>query len=69
MDKIAWQENLLSDRNMTVHQIGPQGRILFVVSAFGFGIPSIGGFWAQSGRTIMTFACLVFSIPQSWMDT
>lgn len=48
---------------MTNHQINFVGWILFVVSAVGFCIASIGNFWAMFGSVFFLVACLVFMIP------
>ena len=48
---------------MTNHQINFFGWILFVVSAIGFCIASIGNFWAMFGSVFFLLACLVFMIP------
>jgi len=48
---------------MTNHQINFVGWILFVVSAIGFCIASIGHFWAMFGSVFFLLACLIFMIP------
>lgn len=48
---------------MTDHQINFLGWILFLVSAVGFCIASIGHFWAMFGSLFFLVACLVFMIP------
>jgi hypothetical protein len=45
------------------HQINFVGWILFVISAAGFCIASIGSFWAMFGSVFFLIACLVFIIP------
>ena len=39
------------------------GWVLFIVSAIGFTISSIGSFWAMFGSPFFLFACFVFLIP------
>ena len=39
------------------------GWILFIRSAIGFLISSIGNFWAMFGSIFFFVACLVFLIP------
>ena len=46
--------------NNTINLIG---WILFIISAIGFVISSIGSFWAIFGRVLSPVACLVFLIP------
>lgn len=48
---------------MTDIQITLLGWALFVVSAAGFCIASIGNFRAMSGSAFLLLACLVFLIP------
>lgn len=48
---------------MTDHHINFTGWILFVISAIGFCIASIGNFWAMFGSVFFLLACLVFMIP------
>ncbi|MEP1962127.1 cytochrome oxidase subunit III [Tateyamaria sp.] len=48
---------------MSNHQITFIGWILFVISALGFCIASIGSFWAMFGSVFFLVACLVFMIP------
>lgn len=48
---------------MTNNQINFIGWILFVLSAVGFIIASIGNFWAMTGSVFFLLACLVFMIP------
>ena len=48
---------------MSDHQINFLGWILFVISAIGFCIASIGHFWAMFGSVFFLVACLVFMIP------
>lgn len=48
---------------MSNHQINFLGWILFVVSALGFCIASIGSFWAMFGSVFFLAACIVFMIP------
>lgn len=48
---------------MTNHRINFIGWTLFVVSAIGFCIASIGHFWAMFGSAFFLLACLVFMIP------
>ena len=39
------------------------GWSLFVISAIGFTISSIGNFWAMFGSLFFLIACIVFLIP------
>ena len=39
------------------------GWSLFVISAIGFTISSIGNFWALFGSLFFLIACIVFLIP------
>jgi hypothetical protein len=39
------------------------GWMLFIVSAIGFCIASIGSFWSMFGSIFFLIACLVFLIP------
>ena len=39
------------------------GWILFIISASGFTISSIGSFWAMFGSLFFLVACLIFLIP------
>ena len=39
------------------------GWSLFIVSAFGFIISSIGNFWAMFGGIFFLLACIIFLIP------
>ena len=39
------------------------GWLLFIVSAIGFCIASIGSFWSMFGSIFFLIACLVFLIP------
>ncbi len=48
---------------MTNHQLNFIGWILFVLSAIGFCIASIGNFWGMVGSVFFLLACLVFMIP------
>ncbi|MFD0860206.1 cytochrome oxidase subunit III [Roseovarius aquimarinus] len=49
--------------DMSDHQINFLGWGLFLVSAVGFCIASIGHFWAMFGSVFFLVACLVFMIP------
>ena len=46
--------------NNTINLIG---WILFIISAIGFVIYSIGSFWAIFSSVLFLVACLVFLIP------
>ena len=46
--------------NNTINLIGWN---LFIISAIGFVISSIGSFWAMFGGVLLLVACLVFLIP------
>lgn len=48
---------------MTNHQINFIGWLLFVISAIGFCIASIGNFWGMFGSVFFLLACLVFMVP------
>ncbi|EBA02043.1 hypothetical protein RB2150_10634 [Rhodobacterales bacterium HTCC2150] len=48
---------------MNNRQINLLGWILFIVSAVGFCIASIGSFWGMFGSVFFLIACLVFLIP------
>lgn len=48
---------------MTDDQINFIGWILFVISAIGFCIASIGDFWAMFGSVFFLIACFVFMFP------
>ena len=39
------------------------GWVLFIVSAIGFTISSIGNFWAMFGSIFFFVACIIFLIP------
>jgi len=39
------------------------GWLLFVVSALGFCIASIGSFWSMFGSIFFLLACIIFLIP------
>ena len=39
------------------------GWVLFILSALGFIIASIGDFWSMFGSIFFLVACLVFIIP------
>ena len=39
------------------------GWLLFVVSALGFCIASIGSFWGMFGSIFFLLACIIFLIP------
>jgi len=39
------------------------GWILFLISAFGFCIASVGNFWAMFGSVFFLMGCIVFLIP------
>ncbi|MDC0163370.1 hypothetical protein OAI48_00775 [Candidatus Pelagibacter sp.] len=39
------------------------GWILFVISALGFIMSSIGNFWAMFGSVFFFVACIIFLIP------
>ncbi|MFK7752542.1 MAG: cytochrome oxidase subunit III [Sedimentitalea sp.] len=48
---------------MSNKQVNLLGWVLFIVSAIGFCIASIGQFWAMFGSVFFLLACLVFLIP------
>tara|TARA_B100000965_G_C19149571_1_gene565380 strand:+ start:250 stop:435 length:186 start_codon:yes stop_codon:yes gene_type:complete len=48
---------------MTDDQINLLGWVLFLISATGFLIASIGSFWGMFGSVFFLIACLVFMIP------
>ena len=39
------------------------GWVLFIISAIGFTIASVGSFWPMFGSIFFLLACLVFLIP------
>ena len=39
------------------------GWILFIISAIGVTISSVGSFWAMFGSLFFLVACLIFLIP------
>ena len=48
---------------MKIKTINLIGWILFVISANGFIISSVGSFWAMFGSLFFLIACIVFLIP------
>lgn len=48
---------------MTDQYINFLGWILFLISAVGFCIASVGSFWGMFGSVFFLIACLVFMIP------
>lgn len=50
-------------RQISNRQIDFLGWVLFVLSAIGFIVASIGNFWAMFGSVFFLLACLVFIIP------
>lgn len=50
-------------RRITNRQIDFIGWILFILSALGFIIASIGSFWGMVGSVFFLLACIVFIIP------
>ena len=48
---------------MSNKKINFLGWVLFIVSAIGFTISSIGNFWAMFGSIFFFVACIVFLIP------
>lgn len=48
---------------MSDHRLNFLGWILFVISAGGFCIASVGNFWAMTGSVFFLLACLVFMVP------
>ena len=53
----------MKDRNINL-----AGWILFVKSAIGFIISSVGSFWVMFGSVFFLIACFVFLIPFSRKD-
>ena len=60
---LAFQKDENGRRRLTNNQIDFFGWILFVASAVGFVIASVGSFWAMFGSVFFLMACLVFMIP------
>lgn len=50
-------------RRISNRQIDFLGWLLFILSAIGFIIASIGNFWAMFGSVFFFAACVVFIIP------
>jgi hypothetical protein len=50
-------------RRISNRQIDFFGWVLFILSALGFIIASIGNFWAMFGSVLFLLACVVFIIP------
>ena len=48
---------------MSNHSINFIGWLLFILSAVGFIIASLGNFWAMFGSVFFLLACIVFMIP------
>jgi len=48
---------------MNTKIINIAGWILFLISAIGFIMSSLGNFWAMFGSTFFFAGCLVFLIP------
>ena len=48
---------------MSNKKINLIGWILFIISALGFTISSIGNFWAMFGSIFFFVACIIFLIP------
>ena len=60
---LGFHRNSDGKRRVSNRQIDFAGWILFILSAFGFVIASIGSFWAMVGSVFFLLACLVFIIP------
>ena len=50
-------------KRVTNRQVDFLGWILFIVSALGFIVASVGSFWAMFGSVFFLLACLVFIVP------
>ena len=61
--QLAFARGPNGKRRITNRQIDFLGWVLFILSAFGFIIASIGSFWAMFGSVFFLLACLVFIIP------
>ena len=48
---------------MSNKKINYIGWILFIISALGFTISSLGNFWAMFGSIFFFVACIIFLIP------
>ena len=48
---------------MSNKKINFTGWILFIISALGFIMSSIGNFWAMFGSIFFFVACIIFLIP------
>ena len=48
---------------MSNKKINFLGWILFIISALGFTISSLGNFWAMFGSFFFFVACIIFLIP------
>jgi len=48
---------------MNIKIINFVGWVLFLISAIGFIMSSLGNFWAMFGSTFFFVGCLVFLIP------
>ena len=48
---------------MSNNKINILGWVLFIVSAAGSIISSIGNFWGMFGSVVFLIACIVFLIP------
>ena len=53
---------------MKKHHFEIAGWLLFIVSATGFIIASIGSFWGMFGSIFFLIACLVFLVPYFMKD-
>lgn len=53
---------------MKKHHFEIAGWLLFIVSATGFIIASVGSFWGMFGSVFFLIACLVFLVPYFMKD-
>lgn len=60
---LAFHRKQNGKRRISNRQIDFFGWALFVLSAIGFIIASVGNFWAMFGSIFFLLACVVFIIP------
>ena len=60
---LAFHRRSDGSKKISNRQIDFLGWVLFIISACGFIIASIGDFWATCGSVFFLLACLVFIIP------
>ena len=62
-NRLLFHRDAYGRRKITNRQIDFVGWLLFLASATGFMLASIGHFWAMVGSVLFLAACLVFIIP------